>query len=238
MSKGTWPACRAQASPGVTSPGFVREDHRLHAVAHPELHQHVRHVRLDRRVADHEVGSDLRVRAPAREQQQHLALALGELLQTGRAVGLAHRRPAGELGDHRARHRRSEQRGAACDDADRVEQLLGRRVLEHEAAGTGAQRVEHVLVQAERREHQHPHVVAQRRDDAARGLDAVELGHADVEHGDVRLAGPRGIDGLQAVSRLRDHGQVGLGLDDLAQAPTDQRLIVGLADPDHGESPA
>src|ERR1051326_451607 len=41
---------------------LVREDDRLHSVAEPELHQHVRDVRLDRRLADEELLRDLGVR--------------------------------------------------------------------------------------------------------------------------------------------------------------------------------
>ena len=68
------------------------------------------------------------------------------------------RRLLHELLDEPARHLRREQRLARGDDAHRGEQLVGQRVLEQEAARTGAQRVEHVLVEIERREDQHPRV--------------------------------------------------------------------------------
>ena len=54
----------------------------------------------------------------------------------------------------RLRDRRREQRVAASDDADRAEQLLGRVVLQHEAARAGAQRLVDVLVEVEGREYQ------------------------------------------------------------------------------------
>jgi hypothetical protein len=41
------------------------EDHRLHAVAQPELGEHVRDVRLHRAAADHEPPGDLGVGEPA-----------------------------------------------------------------------------------------------------------------------------------------------------------------------------
>ena len=52
------------------------------------------------------------------------------------------------------------------------------------------------------------------------------------------LAGAGGVDRLQAVGGLGDDGHVGLGLDDLAQASADERLVVGQQDPDHGAPPA
>ena len=119
---------------------------------------------------------------------QHLALALGELGETGRGLGRGGRRAARELGDDGARDRGREQRRAARHHADGVEQLLRRGVLEHEPAGARAEGVEHVVVEAEGGEHEHPHLVAQRREDPPRGLDPVELRHPDVEHRDVRLA--------------------------------------------------
>ena len=56
-------------------PTLVRVDHRLHPVAQPELPKHALDVRLRGRLLDHEGGRDLRVRHPAREEVEHLALA-------------------------------------------------------------------------------------------------------------------------------------------------------------------
>jgi hypothetical protein len=53
--------------------------------------------------------------------------------------------------------------------------------------------------------------VALRGDDAARRLDAVELGYADVHQHDVGL--PRHVDGLDVVVGLADHLDVVLGAD-------------------------
>ena len=61
--------------PGRDDAGLVGEHDRLHAVAHAELHQHARDVRLDGRLRDHELLGDLRVRHPARDQREHLELA-------------------------------------------------------------------------------------------------------------------------------------------------------------------
>ena len=69
----------------------------------------------------------------------------------------------GELLDQPAGDRGREQRVAARHDADAVGELLGRDVLEQEAAGARAQRVVDVLVEVEGREHQDLRAVAGRR---------------------------------------------------------------------------
>ena len=124
---------------------------------------------------------------PAREQLEHLAFALGQLVE--RARGAA---PTG-AGSRRAdaveqlpRDRRGQQRVAGRHDSDGTDQLVGRHVLRDEAARAGAQRLDDVLVEAERRQHQHA-VVWQPLD----RLDPVEVGHPDV-HQDRRRARSRG----------------------------------------------
>ena len=76
-------------------PVLVGEDHGLNPVAQPELHQHACDVGLDRLIAHHQLGGDLGVAQPAREQQQDLALARGQLRKLARR-GDARRRPAKE----------------------------------------------------------------------------------------------------------------------------------------------
>ena len=61
--------------------GLVGEHDGLHAVAQPELHQHARDVRLHRRLAHDQLGRDLRVREPARDELEHLELARGQLVE-------------------------------------------------------------------------------------------------------------------------------------------------------------
>src|SRR3954464_14121228 len=56
---------------------LVREDHRLEAVAHSELRQHVLDVRLHRRGLDRQLIGDLGVGQAAGDQLEHLALARG-----------------------------------------------------------------------------------------------------------------------------------------------------------------
>src|SRR4051794_5634050 len=61
-------------------PALVGQDDGLDAVAQAELEQQARHVRLDRALADDELARELRVALAAREQDQDLALALGQPL--------------------------------------------------------------------------------------------------------------------------------------------------------------
>ena len=62
------------------------------------------------------------------------------------------------------------------------------------------------------------------------GFDAVEVGHADVEYGDVgfELGGLR--DGLTAVFGFADDGEFGLLFDEQTEAATDEGVVVGEQD--------
>ena len=102
---------------------------------------------------------------PVATQRDDLALALGELGQP-RVRRVAGRRPDAELLDHPPGDARREQRAAVGHDPDRVEQRGRLGVLEQEAAGAVPQRLEDVLVELERRQHDHPDV-GQRRGRAA-----------------------------------------------------------------------
>src|SRR5262249_19522075 len=70
-------------------------------------------------------------------------------------------------------------------------------------------------------------------DDLASGLDAVGAGHLDVHQDDVRphLAGP--LERRTAVAGLGHDLDVVLGIQESADAGSDQGLIVGEDDPDH-----
>ena len=75
----------------------------------------------------------------------------------GQLVELRRRRPRRqlrELLDHAPRDARREQCVAGRDGSDRREKLLGRVVLEHEAARADAKRLVDVLVEVERRQDQ------------------------------------------------------------------------------------
>ena len=70
------------------------------------------------------------------------------------------------------------------------------------------------------------------RRDAARGLDAVHRRHPHVHHDHVGMPALEPPDGVGAVDRLAHHLEVGLGLEDHAEPPAHQRLIVGDHHPD------
>ena len=104
-------------------------------------------MRLHRRLTENQLAGDLAVGQAAGDQSENLELALGEILgQRGRLW----RGLAGERLDQRSCHRRGQQRFTAGHHAHRGDELLGWRVLQEESAGTGAHRLEHVLVEVER----------------------------------------------------------------------------------------
>ena len=145
-------------------------------------------------------------------------------------------RVVGELGDQPPGDGRGQQRVARGDDADAGGQLLGRDVLEQEAAGARPQRLVDVLVEVEGREHEDADATVGRRVAAARDppgrLDAVELGHADVHQDDVRRQASGLVDRLAPVRGLADDLEVLLGVEDHAEARADERLVVGDEDAD------
>jgi len=98
--------------------------------------------------------------------------------------------PAGELADHAGGDGGRQEPVAHGDGPDARDELLGRLVLEHEPAGAGVQRLVDVLVEVERREHEHPRV-GPLDEDPARRLQAVELRHADVHEHEIGLDAQR-----------------------------------------------
>ena len=69
--------------------------------------------------------------------------------------------------------------------------------------------------------------------DAPRRLEAVELGHADVHQDDVGPQRAHLVDRLAAVRGLADDLDVGLGVEDHAEAGAHERLVVDEQDADH-----
>jgi hypothetical protein len=136
-------------------------------------------VRLRRRFADDELFADLWVRHPSREQAEYFVLAGCQLGDGRRRCARGGRLLLCELLDHGARDCGGEQSFTAGDDADCCGDLLGRCILEHEAARASAQRVVYVGVEAEGGQDQHARARL-RRDDPSSRLDPVQDGHADV----------------------------------------------------------
>ena len=69
--------------------------------------------------------------------------------------------------------------------------------------------------------------------DSAGGLDPVQVGHADIHQHDVGPQRPGGLDRLTPVAGLANDLEVGLGVEDHAEACADERLVVGDQDADH-----
>ena len=137
-----------------------------------------------------------------------------------------------ELLDHAPGDRGREQRIAARDDHDRLDELLGRRVLEHEAARAGAQRLVDVLVEVERGQDQDPRPLVAAVEQPARRLEAVDVRHPDVHQDHVRLGLAGGEHGLEPVGSLADDLDVGLGVEDHPEPGPDEGLVVDDQDLD------
>ena len=99
------------------------------------------------------------------------------------------------------------------------------RSLEHVAGGADAQRLEQELLVLVHREHERPQLGAPARQ-LARGLQAGHARHGDVEDRevDVVLEGP--LHRLRAVADLVDDPEVGLGVEQVAQAVEHDGVVV------------
>ena len=69
-------------------------------------------------------------------------------------------------------------------------------------------------------------------EDAAGGVDAVEAGHVDVHHDDVRSERQRELDGLLACRSLSDDLGVGDRFEECTKAGSEERVVVGDEDSD------
>ena len=118
----------------------------------------------------------------------------------------------------------------SADPADGIDQIGAPHLLQHVAGRAGHDRAEQRFVVGERGQHQARDLGVLGADLAAH-LDAVAVGQAHVEHGDVGLvAGMRA--GLLGGARLADHLEVVLGLEQLAQAAPDDLVVVEEEHPD------
>ncbi len=233
------PQARAPPPRPTVEARAVGDEHGLHPVAGAELGQHPAHVRLHRGLGEHELGGDLQIRGALRHEHQHLALARGQrrhgrlLLLALRAADLVRAQARGHVRQEPARRGRGDHGVAPVHGADRGEQLLGRGVLEQEAAGARLDRVERVLVQVEGGQHHDARGVRPAQQGAG-GLDAVHLRHAHVHQHDVGARHGHRRHRLAPAPRLRHDRQVRLRVHEHGQPGADQRLVVhqGHADGD------
>ena len=226
-------SCGRLRGTGHDQPGFVGEGHELGAVARGELGQRSAHVRLRRGRADDELLGDLGVAHSGGDERHHLGLSgrqLGQLAGPGTVdVG-----ESGQLVEEASRHRRRECGGATGDRAHGLDELGGGGVLEQESAHAGAQRAEHAIVDGGG--HQDDDLdavegaVGREAPKRRRTLQTRKLA-VDQQHGWARRA-LRQCEGLLGVGGLGDDGNVGLAVEQDAQAATYERLAVGDEDPD------
>jgi hypothetical protein len=126
---------------GLVDADLVREDHRLDAVAEPQLHQDPLHGGPDRGLLDDERGGDLPVGHSVGDELEGLTFTRGQRVEFG-LVGQVGSGLAGHAVDHAAGDRRRHQCVSRSDRVHCRDQLLGAGVFEQEAGGAGAQGAE------------------------------------------------------------------------------------------------
>ena len=115
-------------------------------------------------------------------------------------------------------------------------QLGRRRLLVEVTRCTGTQQVDGVLVLRVSGQHQHGHF----RADLLHGLqriDAVLVGHGNVEQEDIELGRTDQRDGFGTGCRFAHDLHVGLVGDELAQTGAHDGVVVGNHDADHMSGP-
>ena len=196
---------------------------------HAQLGEERGNVVLDRLLGEEQALADLPVGQALADQLKDPPLLLG---QPGQRVGalrlVAHplHDPAGRL--------RVEQGPPGGDRAHRADQVGAADLLEHIAGRPGHDRVEERLVVTVGGEHQAGHAGHLRPDlPAHRHPVAVRQAHVQNRH--VRLEGGDPGQGRFRRARLTDHGDVGLGFQQVMNAPADDLMIV---EQEHGDLPA
>ena len=213
----------------------------------PELAEYPADVDAHRALGDGQLSGDAVVGKPAGEHEEHLALARGQPVQRRRFDVGRGRGPGGEALDEAARRARGHDRIAVVNVTDRSHELLQAGVLEEEAAGAGADRLEGVFVEVEGGQDQDSGAGAASRavsaaataaaHDAARRLDPVHPRHSHVHEDDVGLDAGQQLDGGGAVVGLPDELDVVLRLQQHVEAQPVHLLIIDQHDPDRHGSP-
>src|SRR4051812_23043377 len=150
VTDGAW-----AASSRLHEPTPDRVPRQLDAVAHAELLEDVRAVRLDRLLADREDLGDLAVRVALRDELHDLLLARGERVLDER---LARAGALGVVADESALGARVEERLAAHRRAARLDEVAVGHGLEDVARGARLEGLEEVALVVVHREDQHAQV--------------------------------------------------------------------------------
>src|SRR5437899_2002110 len=189
-------------------------------------------VSAHRRLGDDRGGSDLAIVEAASHQDEHLALPIGESPDEGPVDA----RARSNLGlDKPTGAGWSQKRIPGGDQPDGRHQVFGRRVLEDEAARSGAEGLVDVLVCVKCGHDEDPecrvlidHLPGRR--------EAVESRHPDVHEHHLRAVTPSRDQSVLSIDSLADHFNVGLALEDQSKSGSDHRLIVCDQHPDHAVS--
>ena len=129
-----------------------------------------------------------------------------------------------------------EEKVAATEHPDGLDELFRAGRLEQEARGAGGEGLEEEVVAVEGREDEDRRPGARRHERAGR-LDPVHVRHLDVHADHVRIQCGSELDGGPAVRRLADHLDLVLRAEDRAEAETDERLVVHEQHADHEGTP-
>jgi hypothetical protein len=192
---------------------------------------------LRSRRADHEPLGDLAVRQADGHERHHFALPRRQHRQALRRRPLGRARLGGELLDQTARQARRELSATRGDDAHRPAQLRRVAVPQHQAAGARAERAEELVIGRALAQHQHvgPVDVAVRKD-PPRHPEAIAAGQPDIDQGHVRAAVRRQRHSGLAVPGLRRHHDVGLAVEERAQARAHEALGLDQQDTDRPDA--
>ena len=178
---------------------------------------------LRRVLADAQGGCDLLVPEAARDETQHVELAIGKGVRPARLGG----RPR-QLGDDPGGRRRRDRRFPASDRLDHRSQLGGLEVLEQIATGTDLDGLEQVVLVLTDGEHDDPRVRLGEGDATCR-LEAAASRHPDIHEHEVGLEPGRERDRLLPVTRRADH-VVAPRSQERGDAVTEERVVVGQED--------
>src|SRR5712691_1604529 len=217
----------SEALSGVDEARTDRVARQLDAVAHPEFLDDVRAVAVHRLLADDQRLGDRLARVALGHELEDLRLpgrqgAGGERLPVSR--------PSDPLTHALADRVGADERRAPGGGAARLDEVAVDGGLQHVAARSRVHRLEQVLLVGVHREHEdlEPGLAAR---ELAGGLEAGHPRHGDVEDDELDVLLERAADRLGAVVRFGHDFEVGLGIENEAQAAADDRVVVGEEDP-------
>ena len=195
--------------------GVARE---LDPIPEVELAENAPVVGAHRHLGDAQALGDFGVLQALGHQTRDLGLPPGEVRGRIRGLGGEERahHPAGEVGGHVA--------APGEHPVDRREELLRRRALHQVADGARLEGRPHVAGVVVHGQHDHRRLGEAPAEPAGR-LEAVEPGHRDIGHDDVRPLSHRRLEGRSAVADDGDH--LAARLEELADARGDQPVVVG-----------